>query len=71
MKKYEDIPINSGLLRTELRKMMNDLADDIAGGGPPDWASYQRCVGKIEGFAIVERMLVDEIEHKTKKEEDE
>jgi hypothetical protein len=38
---------------------MNDLADDVATGSAEDYASYQRMVGKIEGLAVAERLILD------------
>jgi predicted Zn-dependent protease with MMP-like domain len=49
-------------LRKELREIMNDLADAVATGEPGDWASYQRLVGKIEGLALAERLILDALE---------
>lgn len=46
-------------LRKELRDIMNDLADDIATGAAEDFASYQKMVGKIEGLAVAERLILD------------
>lgn len=42
-----------------IRRDMNDLADHISTGGCPDWADYQKNIGKMEGFAIAERHLLD------------
>lgn len=46
-------------LRKELRRIMNDLADDIATGSAQDFPAYQRMVGKIEGLAVAEALIVD------------
>jgi hypothetical protein len=46
-------------MRAKLRKEMNDVADDLATGSAEDYARYQRMVGKIEGLAIAERVLLD------------
>lgn len=46
-------------LRKEIRKIMNDLADDVATGSADDYAAYQRMVGKIEGLAEAERLILD------------
>jgi hypothetical protein len=47
------------LLNEKLRRDMNDLADHIATGSCVDWPDYRYCVGKMEGFAIAERHLLD------------
>ena len=46
-------------MRAKLRKEMNDVADDLATGSAEDYSRYQRMVGKIEGLAIAERLLLD------------
>lgn len=38
---------------------MNNLADDVATGSAADFAAYQRMVGKIEGLAVSERIILD------------
>jgi len=48
-------------LRKELRQLMNDLADDIATGAAEDFSAYQKMVGKVEGLAIAERLILDVI----------
>ena len=40
---------------------MNDLADDIATGAAEDFSAYQKMVGKVEGLAIAERLILDVI----------
>lgn len=47
------------ILQEILRTRMNDLADHLAGGGCKDFDEYQHVTGKIEGFAIAERELLD------------
>jgi hypothetical protein len=42
-----------------IRRDMNELADHMAAGACTDWADYQKCVGKMEGFAFAERHLLD------------
>lgn len=46
-------------MRAKLRKEMNDVADDVSMGGAEDYAKYQRMVGKLEGLAMAERLLLD------------
>lgn len=43
----------------EIRKEMNDLADAVATGGAPDYPTYRHMVGKIEGLAYSERIIID------------
>jgi hypothetical protein len=47
------------MINERLRRDMNDLADHIATGSCVDWADYKYCVGKMEGFALAERHLLD------------
>ena len=46
-------------LGSRIRTLMNDHADQIAGGGCKDYASYQRLCGVIEGLALAEREMLD------------
>lgn len=46
-------------LRKRIRVQMNQLADEIAGGDCPDWATYQHMVGIMKGYALVEREILD------------
>jgi hypothetical protein len=50
----------------EIRKEMNDLADALATGGAADYESYRHMVGKIEGLAFSERIILDFAERLTK-----
>lgn len=47
------------LLRKKLREAMNNIADDIAGGGAIDFPHYKELVGQISGLALAERELLD------------
>ena len=38
---------------------MNDLADAMAVGAAEDYAAYRHMVGKIEGLATAERIVLD------------
>jgi len=49
-----------------LRVQLNDLADTAAAGPVPDWESYQRLRGRIEGFALSEAMLIELIDKQQK-----
>jgi hypothetical protein len=46
-------------LKGEIRKFMNDYADNIATGSCQDFAEYKRMCGVIEGLALVEREILD------------
>jgi|APGre2960657404_1045060.scaffolds.fasta_scaffold266702_2 hypothetical protein len=46
-------------LRTELRKYMNEYADNVATGSCQDFAEYKRLCGVIEGLALAEREILD------------
>ena len=47
------------ILREKLRAEMNAYCDDVATGAADDFASYKWQVGRIEGLAIAERLLLD------------
>ncbi len=49
----------SEYLGSRIRTLMNDHADQVAGGGCKDFASYQRLCGVIEGLALAEREMLD------------
>lgn len=46
-------------MRSEIRRQMNDYADDIAGGACPSYDAYKELCGVIRGLAITERLLLD------------
>lgn len=46
-------------IRKKFRDELNDLADIIATGGCKTFEEYHRMVGKIEGVAIAERILIE------------
>jgi len=70
MKQFPAVPIDSARLREEIRVLMNNLADSLATGEHiTDWAAYQRGVGKMEGYALIERLLIDQVEQLTEIEE--
>lgn len=48
--------------RERLRIILNDTADNVAGGSAQDFASYRHMCGVIEGLALAERELLDLIE---------
>lgn len=48
--------------RAKVRGRMNDLADAIATGAAQDYAAYMKMVGLIEGLALAERDILDQLE---------
>jgi len=52
--------------RANLRKQMNDYADDVATGGCADFPEYKRLCGVIQGLALAERTLLDLAERMAK-----
>ena len=49
----------TSFVRKQIRQVMNDLADHIAGGGCANIEEYRFCCGKIEGLAVAEREILD------------
>jgi hypothetical protein len=47
------------VLREQIRKDMNNYADDLAGGQCRTFDEYQKLCGVIQGLAIAERYLID------------
>ena len=47
------------VLREQIRKDMNNYADDLAGGQCRSFEEYQKLCGVIQGLAIAERYLLD------------
>ena len=47
------------VLREQIRKDMNNYADDCAGGGCRTYEEYQKLCGVIQGLAIAERYVID------------
>ena len=47
------------VLREQVRKDMNNYADDLAGGGCRSFDEYQKLCGVIQGLAIAERYILD------------
>lgn len=47
------------VLRERIRKILNDVADDIIGGSCQNYPQYTHKTGVIEGLAIAERELLD------------
>ena len=45
-------------LRKTIRKLMNELTDNVALGNAQSFDQYQRMVGQIEGLAIAEREII-------------
>lgn len=47
------------VLREQIRKDMNNYADDIASGTCRSFDDYQKLCGVIQGLATAERYLLD------------
>jgi hypothetical protein len=47
------------VLRDQIRKDMNNYADDLAGGVCRSFEEYQKLCGIISGLALAERYLLD------------
>lgn len=47
------------IVKNKIREDLNELADILATGGAPDYATYRHMVGKIEGLAQAERHIID------------
>lgn len=47
------------VIKRKIREDLNELADIVATGGAPDYATYRHMVGKIEGLAQAERHIID------------
>ena len=58
------------VLRDQIRKDMNNYADDLATGVCQDFAAYQKLCGVIQGLAQAERYLID-LAEKVEKANDE
>ena len=48
----------ASVLRSQIRKDMNNYADDIAGGVCRTFEEYQKLVGVIQGLALAESYLL-------------
>lgn len=47
------------VLREQIRKDMNNYADDLASGACRSFDDYQKLCGVIQGLATAERYLLD------------
>ena len=47
------------VLRDQIRRDMNNYADDLAGGACRSFEEYQKLCGIISGLALAERYLID------------
>ena len=59
----------ASVLRQQIRKDMNNYADDIAGGVCRSFDEYQKLVGVIQGLALAESYLLALLEKATKSDE--
>lgn len=57
------------VLRDQIRKDMNNYADDLASGSCRSFDEYQKLCGLIQGLAIAERYLLDLAEKAEKDDE--
>ena len=57
------------VLREQIRKDMNNYADDLAGGSCQNFEQYQKLCGVIQGLALAERHLLDLAEKVEKSDE--
>jgi hypothetical protein len=48
----------ASVLRQEIRKDMNNYADDLAGGACKSFEEYQKLCGVIQGLALAESHLL-------------
>ena len=55
--------------KKDLRKIMNDYADNVSTGSAQDFPQYRHLVGVIEGLAIAERAFLDLIDAANKTED--
>jgi hypothetical protein len=58
------------VLRDQIRKDMNNYADDLAGGACQNFEQYQKLCGVIQGLAIAERYIIDLAERVEKQDDD-
>ena len=58
------------VLRDQIRKDMNNYADDVATGVCQDFAAYQKLCGVISGLALAERYIIDLAEKVEKANDD-
>ena len=49
----------ASVLREQIRKDMNNYADDLAAGVCKNFDEYQKLCGVIQGLAIAERYVID------------
>lgn len=59
----------ANVLREQIRKDMNNYADDLAGGQCQSFEQYQKLCGVIQGLALAERHLIDLVEKAEKNDE--
>jgi len=57
------------VLRDQIRKDMNNYADDLASGQCRTFDEYQKLCGVISGLALAERYLIDLLEKVEKSDE--
>jgi len=55
--------------KKEVRRIMNDYADNVSTGSAQDFPQYRHLVGVIEGLAIAERAFLDLVDAANKSED--
>jgi len=59
----------ASVLREQIRKDMNNYADDLASGMCRTFEEYQKLCGVIQGLAQAERYVIDLVEKVEKSDE--
>jgi hypothetical protein len=57
------------VLREQIRKDLNNYADDLASGQCRTFDEYQKLCGVIQGLALAERYIIDLAERVEKSDE--
>ena len=60
----------AGVLREQIRKDLNNYADDLASGVCQSFDQYQKLCGVIQGLALAERYILDLAEKVEKANDD-
>ena len=60
----------AGVLREQIRKDLNNYADDLASGVCQSFDQYQKLCGVIQGLALAERYIIDLAEKVEKANDD-
>ena len=60
----------ASVLREQIRKDLNNYADDLASGVCQSFDQYQKLCGVIQGLALAERYIIDLAEKVEKANDD-